>query len=63
MNKEKSLRADFINHGHEGYSTEDLIKGKKIETVIQDDPNLIIFENSLINNHYQSLSLEQTKKI
>ncbi|MGG4197526.1 SGNH/GDSL hydrolase family protein [Peribacillus frigoritolerans] len=67
---EKSLRADrddletlsFINHGHEGYSTEDLIKGKKIEAVIQDDPDLIIFENSLINNHYQSLSLEQTKK-
>ncbi|NCT37336.1 SGNH/GDSL hydrolase family protein [Bacillus sp. EB93] len=67
---EKSLRADrddletlrFINHGHEGYSTEDLLEGKKIEAVIQDDPDLIIFENSLINNHYQSLSLEQTQK-
>ncbi|MGE7182746.1 SGNH/GDSL hydrolase family protein [Peribacillus sp. NPDC006672] len=67
---EKSLRADrdeletlrFINHGHEGYSTEDLLKGKKIEAVIQDDPDLVIFENSLINNHYQSLSLEQTEK-
>lgn len=67
---EKSLRADrddletlsFINHGHERYSTEDLIKGRKIEAVIQDDPDLIIFENSLINNHYQSLSLEQTQK-
>ncbi len=67
---EKSLRADsddletlnFINHGHEGYSTEDLLKDKKTEAVIKDDPDLIIFENSLINNHYQSLSLEQTKK-
>jgi lysophospholipase L1-like esterase len=67
---EKSLRADrdeletlsFINHGHEGYSTEDLLEGKKIEAVIQDDPDLVIFDNSLINNHYQSLSLEQTKK-
>lgn len=67
---EKSLRADredletlrFINHGHEGYSTEDLLEGKKIEAVIQDDPDLVIFENSLINNHYQSLSLEQTEK-
>ncbi|MCK2016893.1 SGNH/GDSL hydrolase family protein [Peribacillus frigoritolerans] len=67
---EKSLRADrdeletlsFINHGHEGYSTEDLLKGKKIEAVIQDDPDLVIFDNSLINNHYQSLSLEQTEK-
>lgn len=59
---EKSLRADrddletlrFINHGHEGYSTEYLLEGKKFEAVIQDDPDLIIFENSLINNHYQS---------
>ncbi|MEC0275506.1 SGNH/GDSL hydrolase family protein [Peribacillus frigoritolerans] len=67
---EKSLRTDrddletlsFINYGHEGYSIEDLIKGKKIEAVIQDNPDLIIFENSLINNHYQTLSLEQTKK-
>ncbi|MGY3313434.1 lysophospholipase L1-like esterase [Peribacillus simplex] len=67
---EKSLRADraeletlrFINHGHEGYSTKDLLEGKKIEAVIQDDPDLVIFENSLINNHYQSLSLEQTEK-
>lgn len=67
---EKSLRADsddletlsFINHGHEGYSTKDLLEGKKIEAVKQDDPDLIIFENSLINNHNQSLSLEQTEK-
>ncbi|MCP1154205.1 SGNH/GDSL hydrolase family protein [Peribacillus frigoritolerans] len=67
---EKSLRADsddletlsFINHGHEGYSTEDLLEGKKVEAVIQDNPDLIILESSLINNHYQSLSLEQTKK-
>lgn len=57
---EKSLRANrddletlsFINHGHEGYSTEDLIKGKKFEAAIQDDPDQNIFENSLINNHY-----------
>ncbi len=45
-----------------GYSTEDLLEGKKIKAVIQDDPDLIIFENSLINNQYQSLSLEQTEK-
>lgn len=52
----------FINHGHEGYSTEDLLIGKKIEAVIKDDHDLIIFENRLIDNHHQSLSLEQTEK-
>lgn len=67
---EKSLRADldeaktlrFMNHGHEGYSTEDLLEGKKIEEIIKDDPDLVIFETSLINNHYQSISLQQTEK-
>jgi lysophospholipase L1-like esterase len=67
---EKSLRSDnddletvgFINHGHEGYSTKDLLEGKIIDAVIHDIPDLVIFENSLINNHYQSISLEQTKK-
>ncbi|WP_285765486.1 SGNH/GDSL hydrolase family protein [Peribacillus sp. SI8-4] len=66
---EKSLRADldeaktirFINHSHEGYSTEDLLEGNTIEAAIKDDPDLIIFENSLINNHYQSISLQQTE--
>ena len=53
----------FINHGHEGYTTVDLLEGKKIEAVIKDDPELIIFENSLINNHYQTLNLEQTEMI
>lgn len=67
---EKSLRSErdeletlnFINHGQEGYSTKDLFEGKKIEEVINDNPDLIIFENPLINNQYQSISLEQTEK-
>lgn len=67
---EKSLRSErddletlgFINHGQEGYSTKDLLEGKKIEAVINDNPDLVIFENPLINNQYQSISLEQTEK-
>ncbi|MFE0507931.1 SGNH/GDSL hydrolase family protein [Peribacillus butanolivorans] len=67
---EKSLRSEnddletlgFINHGQEGYSTKDLLEGKKIDAVIHDNPDLVIFENPLINNQYQSISLEQTEK-
>ncbi|WP_207196147.1 SGNH/GDSL hydrolase family protein [Peribacillus sp. TH24] len=67
---EKSLRSErdgletlgFINHGHDGYSTKDLFEGEKIEEVIHDNPDLVIFENPLINNQYQSISLEQTEK-
>ncbi|QNU03868.1 SGNH/GDSL hydrolase family protein [Peribacillus butanolivorans] len=67
---EKSLRSErddletlsFINHGHDGYSTKDLFEGEKIEAVINDNPELVIFENPLINNQYQSISLEQTEK-
>ncbi|MDP1417434.1 SGNH/GDSL hydrolase family protein [Peribacillus simplex] len=67
---EKSLRSErdeletlsFINHGQEGYSTKDLLKGKKIDAVIHDNPDLVIFRNPLINNQYQSISLEKTEK-
>ncbi|TVX79120.1 SGNH/GDSL hydrolase family protein [Peribacillus simplex] len=67
---EKSLRSDrdeleslgFINHGQEGYSTKDLIEGKKIDEAIHDNPDLVIFEPPLINNQYQSISLEKTEK-
>ncbi|MEI2472482.1 SGNH/GDSL hydrolase family protein [Peribacillus frigoritolerans] len=52
----------LINRGHEGYSTTDLLEGKKIDSIIKDNPDLVIFENSLINNHNQSISLEQTEK-
>jgi lysophospholipase L1-like esterase len=53
-----SLR--FVNHGYEGYSTSDLITSKKIDLVIKEKPDLVIFENSLFNNHLQSLTIEQT---
>lgn len=67
---EKSLRSErdeletlaFINYGQEGYSTKDLLEDKKIDAVIHDKPDLVIFENPLINNQYQSISLEQTEK-
>ncbi|USK78812.1 SGNH/GDSL hydrolase family protein [Peribacillus frigoritolerans] len=67
---EKSLRSErdeleklgVINHGKEGYTTNDLLEGKKIDAVIHDKPDLVIFENPLINNQYQSISLEQTEK-
>ncbi|MCD1161113.1 SGNH/GDSL hydrolase family protein [Peribacillus frigoritolerans] len=67
---ERSLRSErddletlgFINHSHEGYTTNDLLEGKKIDAVINDNPDLVIFENPLINNQYQSISLEQTEK-
>ena len=44
----------LINHGYEGYSTSDLLNGKKIDLVIKDQPDLVIFENAQISNHYQS---------
>ncbi|MFB7642681.1 hypothetical protein [Peribacillus butanolivorans] len=52
----------FINRGQEGNSTKDLLEGKKIDAVIHDNPDLVIFENLLIDNQYQSISLEQTEK-
>jgi len=52
----------LINHGYKGYSTTDLLIGKKIDSVIKEHPDLVIFENAMINNYLQSISIEQTKK-
>ncbi|MDQ1144584.1 lysophospholipase L1-like esterase [Bacillus sp. SORGH_AS 510] len=54
----QSLR--LTNHGYEGYTTSDLLISKKVDKVIKDAPDLVIFENSLINNHLRSVPLEQT---
>lgn len=51
---------EIINHGYDGYSTSDYLKGRKIELVIKDNPDLVIFENSIFNNYTQAISLEQT---
>ncbi|MEY8733669.1 SGNH/GDSL hydrolase family protein [Peribacillus frigoritolerans] len=67
---ERSLRSEgdnletlgFINHSYEGYTTNDLLEGKKIDAVIHEKPDLVMFENPLINNQYQTISLEQTEK-
>lgn len=52
----------LVNHGHEGYSTSDLINGEKIALLIKDQPDLVIFENTMISNYVQAISLEQTAK-
>ncbi|MCI1590673.1 SGNH/GDSL hydrolase family protein [Heyndrickxia oleronia] len=51
---------EIIQHGYDGYSTSDFLKGKKIDLVIKDNPDLVIFENSIINNYKQAITLEQT---
>ncbi|MFD2442789.1 SGNH/GDSL hydrolase family protein [Bacillus sp. CGMCC 1.16607] len=66
----KKLQSDFegldnlqlINNGNRGYSTTDLLNGLKIEAVINDQPDLVIFENAMINNYLQSISFKQTEK-
>lgn len=47
-------------HGNAGYSTSDLVKSGKIAQILQNQPDLIIFETPLINNFEQSISIEKT---
>ena len=62
LNKIDGINANVINHGYSGYSTADLISRKKIEAVIKDNPDIIIFELCLINNNrYPQNDVNQTK--
>lgn len=53
-------RVSIRNHGVGGYSTSDIIDHDVTDLVIQDKPDLVIFETSLLNDHGQSLSLRTT---
>lgn len=62
LNAIDGIKAKVINHGYSGYSTADLISRKKIEAVIKDKPDIIIFELCLINNNrYPQNDIIQTK--
>ncbi len=62
LNGIDGIKAKVINHGYSGYSTADLILKNKIDAVIKDKPDIIIFELCLINNNrYPQNDMEQTK--
>ncbi|MDZ5473324.1 SGNH/GDSL hydrolase family protein [Bacillus sp. 31A1R] len=52
----------FIRHGNSGYSTTDLLEGKKIELVINNQPDLVIFENAMVNNYLKATSMAETQE-
>ncbi|WP_313468269.1 SGNH/GDSL hydrolase family protein [Carnobacterium sp.] len=62
LNEVDGIKAKVINRGYSGYSTADLISKNKIEAVIKDKPDIILFELCLINNNrYPQNEVSQTK--
>ena len=62
LNVHNEINVTVKNHGHSGYSTSDLIKYSKIVPVIEENPDMIIFELCLINNNrYPQNTVIQTK--
>lgn len=62
LNAHNEINVSVQNHGHSGYSTSDLIKYSKIVPVIEEEPDMIIFELCLINNNrYPQNTIVQTK--
>lgn len=53
-------RVELFNHGVGGYSTKNIINNKIVDQVIQDNPDLVIFETSILNNHGQSITIKDT---
>lgn len=51
---------EFVNHGKRRYSTTDLLEHGIVENLIHNQPDLVIFETAIINNHGHSIPMEQT---
>lgn len=49
-----------VNHGKGGYSVQNLLNKNVFQDVINDKPDLVIFETSVLNSHGQSVSIEDT---
>lgn len=54
------FRVSLMSNGFGGYSTRALIEEKKVQTIVDQAPDLVILETSILNNHGQSLSLKET---
>lgn len=62
LNEMDGIKARVVNHGYNGYSTADLISKNKVEAVIKDKPDIILFELCLINNNrHPQDDISQTK--
>lgn len=49
------------NHGYGGYTTTRLLKEKKVDAIVKDKPDLVIFEITTINNFDHGISASQTE--
>lgn len=50
----------LFNHGKRRFSTSDLLAQGIVEEVVLIQPDLIIFETAIINNHGHSIPMDQT---
>ena len=51
----------IANHGHSGYTSSMLLRKDIIKNVINNKPDLLIIETSIINNYRKSETLESTE--
>lgn len=63
LNNIDDLNVKIYNNGYGGYTTTDLINDKKIDSLIQSEPDVILFEVCLLNNNGEAqVPLKQTKE-
>ncbi|MFB6363172.1 SGNH/GDSL hydrolase family protein [Paenibacillus elgii] len=63
LKKERGLeKLRYHNSGWGGYTTSRIVKEKKADVLIQQKPNVILFETCLLNDYGQNVPVETTKK-
>ena len=54
----KDLR--ISNHGYSGYTSAGLLEDHVMNPILKEHPDVLFIETSVINNHIQNVSLEET---
>lgn len=57
---DKFINVNFTSNGFGGYTTGNLLNEGKVEEIIKQNPDFILFETCLLNEHGQNVPLDTT---
>lgn len=58
--QDELFRFDLTVNGFGGYNTREILEDDKVELVISQQPNLILFETCMLNDHGEGLSIQES---
>jgi lysophospholipase L1-like esterase len=59
-NTDGLFKTEVISNGFPGYSSQTILSENKVDVVIAEKPDVVLFETSILNDHGQSVPIDKT---